>query len=205
MIVATLDCETLSLDYNAIIFEIAIFVKDFESEKVKELAIRPNIFEQIGYGRTSSVETLNFHKKIRGEKFFSDLQTSKVYQTLSIAECHKKMSEFFNDCDSMWVNGLSFDPVIFKTLFSSVGLDLPWPFYKEGDIRTINNYVLPTKVKNKPKTHDALSDAAWNMSVLNAFFEHKNKVATLLANDCGIQGKEVSELKRSKNQLLPIY
>ena len=105
----------------------------------------------------------------------------------------------------MWVNGLSFDPVILKTLFSSVGLDLPWPFYKEGDIRTINNYVLPTKVQNKPKTHDALSDAAWNMSVLNAFFEHKNKVAILLDNDCGIQGKEVSELKRSKNQLLPIY
>ncbi len=95
--------------------------------------------------------------------------------------------------------------VILKTLFSSVGLDLPWPFYKEGDIRTINNYVLPTKVKNKPKTHDALSDAAWNMSVLNAFFEHKNKVATLLDNDCGIRGKEVSELKSSKNQLLPIY
>ena len=198
MLVATLDCETLSLDYNAIIFEIAVFVKDFETGKLRELAIRPNIFEQIYYGRTSSVETLNFHKKIRGEKLFSDLQTSKVYQTLSIAECHKKMSEFLKDCDSMWVNGLSFDPVLLKTLFASVGLDLPWPYYKEGDIRTINNYVLPTKTKNKQKTHDALSDAVWNMSVLSEFFEHKNKVAALLADEFVAQ-KLVTSLIPSTN------
>lgn len=183
MIVATLDCETLSLDYNAIIFEIAVFVKDFETGKLKELAIRPNILEQIYYGRTSSIETLNFHKKFRGEKFLHFLQTSNVYRTFSIAECHKKMSEFLKDCDSMWVNGLSFDPVVLKTLFASVGLDLPWAYYKEGDIRTLNNYVLPTKTKNKPSSHDALSDAIWNMSVLSDFFEHKNKVSTLLGNE----------------------
>lgn len=189
-VIATLDIESLDTDPTSMITEIGVVVYDTETKEEQTFGIRPNLVEQMLLHRSITPNTIVFHERIHGSrenliKYLSD--ESDVYKTMSIASCHKVLKDTLATADELWINGLSFDPVLLKNLFKQVGKDLPYFFRKEIDVRSINERVLPhlraffeeeTPIR-KAAAHDAIADAKWNMSVALEHSRLLNKLKAL--------------------------
>ena len=60
---------------------------------------------------------------------------------------------------NVWGNGASFDNAILAHAYSKVGMELPWPFYKDRCYRTIKSLGPKVLFKRQGILHNALDDA----------------------------------------------
>jgi hypothetical protein len=176
MKIAALDIETLDLNKTtALIFDIGIVViTDFELpslRSIKEVGIRPALAEQLALGRTVSQDTVAFHTKNYGgvEAFTEHLTGHNSYERMSVKSSIDLIQRTLKDVDELWINGLSFDPVLVESLALQVDMKLPWDFRKETDVRSIRAQVPFPELEKRKAAHDAIKDAHWNLEIATAF------------------------------------
>lgn len=189
---AFLDSETLGLNrLTSIVTDIGVIVYDSETGQEERIGIRPDITEQLLLGKQCERDTVKFHEKhFPGgyEAFLKHLQGSDTYKNMRIAETHKLLKSTFDSVEEIWINGLSFDPIVLESMFSLVGLKLPYYYRKEVDVRTIYRRVLPRlrnmlkadEVKHPPSKHDALEDAAWNLLIFKEYQQHMQHIESIV-------------------------
>ena len=176
MKIAALDIETLDLNKTtALIFDIGIVVvTDFELPSLRsivEFGIRPAISEQLALGRTVGKDTVDFHTKNYGgvEAFAEHLRGHRSYEHMGVKKSIDLIQDVLHDVDEVWINGLSFDPVLIESLALQIDAKMPWHFRKEVDVRSIRAQVPFPELEKRDRAHDALKDAHWNLEVATAF------------------------------------
>ena len=60
---------------------------------------------------------------------------------------------------AIWGNGATFDNVILRSAYESLGIDSPWPFWVDSCYRTVKNLNPSVELKRVGVLHNALDDA----------------------------------------------
>ena len=151
------------------------------SAATRRHGIRLNVIEQILAGRLIEEKSVKFHADNMGgiAKFQQHLEKApSQYTPYSVRDGLLKIKAILDECEEIWINGLSFDPVVLHTLAENFGITEPlWFYRKEVDVRSINSQLKAVISRNQPmrktaaKTvaHDAIKDAEWNVDVARAF------------------------------------
>lgn len=174
-----LDIETLDLDRaTALVFEIGISVLTLDDTmlpigEVKTFEHNLGLVEQIAYGRTISPNTVAWHIKQHGGNRAEFEDRLARGGNSSIQSAYEFCNTHLEGADEIWINGLSFDPVVLHYLFAHIGKEPPWHFRKENDVRTIRR-ALPFLGEaeapgNGKKRHFAGTDAEWNIEIAYAY------------------------------------
>ena len=199
MIIAGLDIETLSLEPDAVVFEIGIVVYNTSSPNFHSRLIKPRISDQIVAGRRIDQSTIDWHVNTvhGGDRVgFSSRLSEHCYQENSISASPSVAYDIVKadlaDVDEIWINGLSFDPVVLSSLFYAYhpGREsIPWNYKKEKDVRTILPSIskpgfpsvsLPACLQTDHLLkHHAVADSTWNVG---SAYEYNFGLAELL--DC---------------------
>lgn len=184
MKLAGVDIETLDLERTtAVVFEIGVALVDFDEETKKlnyksETLLAPVLSQQIAYGRTISQKTVDWHieKHNGNRKEFASrlLIAGDACYRADIKSIHSQLKKLLGDADEIWINGLSFDPVVLHYLFAHEGLGNPWDFRKEKDVRTIRSALDIIGFQCPPidgMRHCAVPDAQWNLELAKGYHQ----------------------------------
>jgi hypothetical protein len=173
-LIAGLDIETLDLNKTtAVVMDIGISVYDLSKEmEVGKYSLRPCIMEQLVLGRTIDLGTVQFHINNYHEtrEGLIDHLNNPPSVNDTIKNVHEMMTQIFVGVSEIWINGLSFDPVVLETLFACRGLKtLPWSFRKEVDVRSFRTLFKKHGISLLSDTsvsqHEAVADAQWNVGI----------------------------------------
>lgn len=63
------------------------------------------------------------------------------------------------EIDGVWGNGATFDNVLVAEAYKRLGMQPPWPFWKDRCYRTVKNMVPAVKLVRNSTHHHALADA----------------------------------------------
>lgn len=190
--VASLDIETLALDNRAVVTEVGIVTGTLvlrEAGRVElldtplEWPAKFNALDQIARGRVMSPETWRFHLKHSGTSGLYD----QVAQGLLLNDEGTKGSleyiqKVLSGISEVWVNGLSFDPVILSTLAQDYGFETRfamsrlWHYSKERDIRTLNKTIPGLDTSKVKSSHRAMDDAKWNLQLVVNYYSLLNRM-----------------------------
>lgn len=188
---AGLDIETLSLDENAVVFQVGVAVDKFTAPSSfpipeNELEIyKPTIYsfgldilEQINRGRTISQDTINFHHGV-AKKFKIDIvncrEDREAYyhqdNVLSVESLADQLRDIFQGVDEIWVNHLDFDLPRLRGALRVTAADPLFHFRKPRDVVTArkSGLRLPDIPNENRDRHDASLDASWNLHVALAW------------------------------------
>lgn len=80
---------------------------------------------------------------------------------MSIREALVEFAGFTGDFleAGVWGNGASFDNVILSEAYKRIGMDAPWPFWKDKCYRTVKGIWKDIKLDRVGTHHNALNDA----------------------------------------------
>ncbi len=179
-----LDSETFSLEEDAVVTEIAV-VKfklaigtsgRLERSSIDEQVFHFNVVEQVALGRVIDKNTYDFHIKNGGhESIASQVIPGLEGPTTSLHKL-QMLQEFCESADEVWINGMSFDPPVLRSLATSYGfrskysLNSLWHYRKERDCRTIYR-TFPMATPNGSSTHRALDDAKWVEQIVHLYHQ----------------------------------
>jgi hypothetical protein len=181
-LIAGLDIETLDLSPSAVVMDIGVVIYDLEKQvEVWATNLTPSISEQVIVGRTVSKDTVNFHVRNYHKTLDSLVAHTSSFRP-TVASVFNSMEELLSPVSEIWINGLSFDPVVLRSLFTSRGIDrLPWNYRKEVDVRSFRTlfkkYGLSLGGGNGDDggddgddgkhraVHEAIADARWNLEI----------------------------------------
>lgn len=181
-LIAGLDIETLDLSPSAVVMDIGVVIYDLEKQvEVYAKNLTPSISEQVIVGRTVSKDTVNFHVRNYHKTLDSLVSHASSFRP-TVASVFNSMEELLSPVSEIWINGLSFDPVVLRSLFTSRGIDrLPWSYSKEVDVRSFRTlfkkYGLSLGGGNGDDggddgddgkhraVHEAIADARWNLEI----------------------------------------
>jgi len=133
---------------------------------------------QRDFGRTISQSTLDFHanfsenfEKMKAAALSLDAQYSNLDQLqasiLPVHKCLDTVRSALAGAKEIWINGLSFDPCIIKSLAEdSSYIPKLWDFRAERDVRTIyQEFEVDPDVTPYP-SHVALNDCVRNLATV---------------------------------------
>lgn len=189
MLIAGLDIESGSLNRTrGLVQDVGIVVVDTRyfgakgpvmAQNTKRYGIRLNVIEQLLAGRVLDQKTVKFHADNLGGvgEFQRHLEKPPTnYQLHDVRTGLLKIKGILEECEEVWINGLSFDPILLHSLAEDFGItDALWFHRKEVDVRSINGQLKSIIYRNQPKkkdhkvAHDAIKDAEWNVDVARAF------------------------------------
>jgi DNA polymerase III epsilon subunit-like protein len=68
---------------------------------------------------------------------------------------------FYGDADEVWANSPSFDCEMLAAAYDAVGMNEPWEFWAERDVRTLKKLSVAPDIERQDgeNEHDALDDA----------------------------------------------
>lgn len=183
MIIAGLDIESLSLEPDAVVFEIGIAKFDTSTLDLTSHLILPDISQQVASGRRIDQETIDWHVNTihNGDHAAFAARLAQAWRDdglhLQVSKAHRVIKDYLKDADEIWINGLSFDPVVISSLFSPYyqGREsIPWVYTKESDVRTARrplklpgfpSITLPESLEvDESMKHHARVDAIWNVA-----------------------------------------
>jgi hypothetical protein len=183
--VATLDIETLALDNRAVVTEVGIVVATLtqnESDKIQatthsEYLIRFNALDQLARGRVMQPSTWEFHLKHSGVEGLHDQIAEGLLLDADASVVNlNHIQNVVAGISEIWINGLSFDPVILSTLAKDYGyttsfaMNRLWHYSKERDVRTLNKTIPSLNAAKVASLHRALDDAKWNLDVVVNYY-----------------------------------
>lgn len=202
--VAGLDSETLALDNYAAITEVGIVVATLvqtasghvEVSDPVDHHLRFNVLDQIARGRAMSPQTWVFHLKHSGVVGLHD----QIAQGLLLDEQGTRNSlnyiqNILMPVSEIWINGLSFDPVILSTLTQNYELETKfsmsrlWDYSKERDVRTINRTVPGLDTSRAKGCHRAVADARWNLEVVANYYSLLTRLLQTAPESGALEGK----------------
>lgn len=152
-----LDLETLSLQSNAAIIDIAL-VEVGRGGRQFSVQIKPSSYNEIS-GFDISEQTIQWHAK-NNPAFFALCETrGESPQTAAV-----KLNEFLRDIQEMegkqvlfHIQGVDFDKPILQNLMSQLGFQPEWHYRNFRDLRTIQ--AMTPAISYVAGNHTALEDA----------------------------------------------
>jgi len=69
--------------------------------------------------------------------------------------------EWYGTADEVWANSPSFDCEALEYAGELVGVEMPWHYTEERDVRTVKNLPVATDIEHRGTEHDALDDAVY--------------------------------------------
>lgn len=195
--IVSLDIETLSTKTSALVLEIGMIsgtinsYSDIDLSVILEVAtsdspvldnpcawtakvLPVSYTEQVDICRSEDDSTWAFHRTTPVREVHLTKMLKDAEGTLdTIFDSLEKVSAFCEGADEIWINGLSFDPAILKSLSEEVFYDTPlWPFRAERDVRTIYRvFAVDTDVSNFT-SHQAIMDCIRNLATVRALGDH---------------------------------
>ena len=160
------DLETLSTSDNALIVSIGA---------VRFNPLAPEVFDQFhvgidldslpgnAYGFDISPATVGWW--LASDRAAGRDALSQVDKT-DIASALDGFSLWLGPNARVWGNGASFDNVILRNAYEKLGLEAPWPFYRDRCYRTIKNLAPELRATRIGAHHSALDDALTQVSHL---------------------------------------
>lgn len=127
-----IDIETLDTQPTAVILSLAVIGFDIHSGMIKTLVDKSFCINmQVLEGRTINDETLAWWQRQSVSAAITAFSgQSHLQQTL------EKLKQFIDPEVRVWAKSPSFDLVILKNAFNRYGLEIPWDFRNERDVRT---------------------------------------------------------------------
>lgn len=182
--VATLDVETLALDNRAVVTEVGIVVATLAHvDGVVGLTYSTshhftfNVLDQIARGRTMNPKTWEFHLKHSGVIGLHDqIADGLLLDEQGTRTSLHRIQSILLPVSEIWINGLSFDPVILSTLAQSYEFETNfemcrlWSHSKERDVRTVNRTISGLDTSKVASLHRALDDAKCNLDVVVNYY-----------------------------------
>jgi exodeoxyribonuclease VIII len=164
-----LDIETLGVSVTAPIISIAAVYFDPKTGVIGDCFYRViNLDSSLVHG-VIEAKTLAWWMTQSDEarSVFSDKSATTIQDALN------QLSTFVNQKGNsrsiqVWGNGASFDNAIIAQAYRKIGLDLPWAFRNDRDVRTIvylcqelKNVDVLSSVQREGTHHNALDDAIY--------------------------------------------
>lgn len=132
------DIETLDVGPSAAIWQIGWAF--FDLTKIIESGIAEiDVISSISYGGTVSLDTVSFTNKTHTpESWERKDKIMTLYQGLNFLAEEIQSHE----PEEIWANSPSFDCVILRSAFSACGIEMPWKYGKERDVRTLRRLIM---------------------------------------------------------------
>lgn len=154
-----IDLETLGTDDGAAIIQIGVCSFDIVTNTISEGQCWNVDWESTGFGDIGPSTLkwwLDQDPKVRNEVFNQSNALSMREVLRHFTLCVREM-----DFDSVWAKGADFDSRLLRQAYSIFGWDLPYPYYKVKDMRTVlhtfgEHEDVPPK---NAQAHNALADA----------------------------------------------
>lgn len=168
-----IDCETMCNKPTAAIVSIGAVQFDINTgETGKTFYQNINLQSCIDAGLTLSASTIMWW--MDKDKA---AQNSLLNNTKRIEDTLAGLSIWFSEFNDfqIWANSPSFDCVILKNAYNSLGQDLPWNYWNERDCRTLvqfNPELKKSIINDLP--HDALSDCLYQIKYCSAIYNSIN-------------------------------
>ncbi|EFC1957336.1 TPA: 3'-5' exonuclease [Escherichia coli] len=164
-----LDMETLGVSVSAPIISIAAVFFDPKTSSIGDSFYKVITLESSLKNALIEPETLAWWmlQSDEARRVFNDVSAVKLHDALH------QLSDFVKengkpDQLQVWGNGASFDNAIIAHAFRASGLELPWHFRNDRDVRTIVSLCKELKKVNVLKSimregvhHNALDDAIY--------------------------------------------
>lgn len=153
-----IDIETLSLEPNAVVFQIGAVVFDMSGNINSEAIYHVDILPQIMKGRHFDPETQKWWMQQDPSAWWRQLLNTNTveFAIFGINDLHEQYQ-----CSSVWANSPSFDCVTLRSLAKDFGTELRWDFRSEMDLRSLKKIssVLGFRESESVKaTHNAVKD-----------------------------------------------
>lgn len=192
LVVATLDIETLALDNNAAVTEVGIVVAQLVlNEPGKVEVVNPvnhrlqfNVLDQIARGRVMSPQAWEFHLKHSGvEGLHNQIAEGLLLDEQGTRNSLRFIQNTLASVSEIWINGLSFDPVVLSTLVQNYqfttkfAMSKLWPHSKERDVRTVYRTVPNLDAPKAGPSHRAVDDAKWNLQVAANYYSFLSRLS----------------------------
>jgi 3' exoribonuclease, RNase T-like len=199
-VIAGLDIETLSLEQDAVVFQIGVATETFIPPTTypvppEELApfapqtrsIGLEIMYQLMDGRSVSKDTMDFHRKVatkHGLDIDNDPVVRGIYfhqaelQKYTATEARDVLFKLLSGVQEVWINHPEFDLPRLKGALRITEANPLFDFRKVRDIATIRNSGISIpKIENPHKErHDAVHDATWNLQVALAWHHRVHQI-----------------------------
>ncbi len=206
--IATLDIETLALDNAAAVTEVGIVVAQLvhspsgqvEVVNPADLRLQFNVLDQIARGRVMNPQTWEFHLKHSGvEGLHNQIADGLLLDEDGTRSNLSHIQNTLASVSEIWINGLSFDPVILSTLVqdyqftTKFAMNKLWAHSKERDVRTVYRTILNLETSKAESSHRAIDDARWNLSVVAAYYNFLSRTSRIVsaASDTPLEQKSV--------------
>lgn len=156
-----LDLETMGFESNSAIVSIGVVAFDPENDLLGEtFYINVDLTSCLDYGLSVSGETI-----IWWLKQSSGARESLFENPLPLKDALVMFGEFVQKFENpkIWGNGIGFDNEIMKNAYKAVGLERPWGYRDDRDLRTLID-IGKSIAGNQPSEivgtkHNSLDDA----------------------------------------------
>ncbi len=164
----SIDIETLSTRQNAVIVQLGATMFTINDGVLSEFTINIDPKSCRLYGMHISKDTLQWWSD-QDESVRKSWQKDKY----SLPDALTKFNEWLGECKKyiFIANGIVFDFGILSTAYTLTGIEKPWPYWQEVDLRTMS-FLFDVKLSGG-NNHNALFDARNQMeSFLSLFKEN---------------------------------
>lgn len=174
----SLDLETLSTASNALVLSIGAVKFDLDQPGTgEEFHILLDQDEQMAYDTNRQVDASTLQwwseqsQEARDTIWGDDTIHTPVIDALT------QFKEFCKGSEHIWGNGVSFDNVILRSLFSDFGIEFPTAYYSDRDLRTLQ----ALSGIERPSwaggiAHNALDDARFQAQCAQAYYRAMQRV-----------------------------
>jgi len=164
-----IDLETLGTHDRSPVISIGAAWFDIEKKQIGEtfylvMDVADQIDSKIRFADASTIKWWMTQKDAAKNVFKEGARPSKevlelfaqwILKTAGASKNSKATRKCFP-----WGNGASFDLTLMTSMFESYGVDCPWMFYNEMDLRTYRRFIgKGKKVEKLGTNHNALDDA----------------------------------------------
>jgi len=152
------DLETMSSKHNAAIISIgAVKFDNRDFSILDSFHVGVTLESCEAYEFDISAKTVLWWMKpelaVARDKFFA-------LEKVDIATALEGFALWFgNESMPVWGNGATFDNVILRNAYDTVGMEAPWSYKHDRCYRTFRNLSVATKTIKPETEHDALADA----------------------------------------------
>lgn len=199
-VIAGLDIETLSLEQDAVVFQIGVAIDTFippSTYPIPENELRIfnpttksiglEVMGQLMEGRSVSKDTMDFHRKVaakHGLDIVNDVVVRDLYfhqaeiQRYSLKEAREVLFKLLSSVHEVWINHPEFDLPRLKGALQVKEASPLFDFRKVRDIATIrkSGISLPKIENSNRERHDAVLDATWNLQVALAWHHRVHQI-----------------------------
>lgn len=88
-----------------------------------------------------------------------DSEVAPLDGDIALPDALARLKHYIGDADEIWANSPSFDCEMLETAYGAVGVNEPWEYHQERDVRTLRSLPNAVEVEMNGREHHALDDA----------------------------------------------